>query len=44
VPASENLREIEAALKAGGNKDVTVARLPKLNHLFQASETGSPNE
>jgi len=44
VPANENLREIEAALKAGGNKDVTIARLPKLNHLFQTSETGSPNE
>jgi pimeloyl-ACP methyl ester carboxylesterase len=44
VPANENLREIEAALKAGGNKDVTVVRLPKLNHLFQTSETGSPNE
>jgi pimeloyl-ACP methyl ester carboxylesterase len=44
VSANENLRDIEAALKAGGNKDVTVARLPKLNHLFQTSETGSPNE
>jgi pimeloyl-ACP methyl ester carboxylesterase len=44
VPANENLREIEATLKAGGNKDVTVARLPKLNHLFQTSETGSPSE
>jgi hypothetical protein len=44
VPANENLREIEAALKAGGNKDVTIARLPRLNHLFQTSETGSPNE
>jgi uncharacterized protein len=44
VPANENLREIEAALKDGGNKDVTVARLLKLNHLFQTSETGSPNE
>ena len=44
VPVNENLREIEAALKAGGNKDVTIVRLPKLNHLFQTSETGSPNE
>lgn len=44
VPINENLREIEAALKAGGNKDVTIVRLPKLNHLFQTSETGSPNE
>jgi pimeloyl-ACP methyl ester carboxylesterase len=44
VPATENLREIEAALKAAGNKDVTVMRLPKLNHLFQTSETGSLSE
>jgi pimeloyl-ACP methyl ester carboxylesterase len=44
VPVTENLREIEATLKAAGAKDVTIARLPKLNHLFQTSETGSPNE
>jgi uncharacterized protein len=44
VSANENLREIEAALKAGGNNDVSIARLPKLNHLFQTCETGSPNE
>jgi pimeloyl-ACP methyl ester carboxylesterase len=44
VPVMENLREIEATLKAAGNKDVTVMRLPKLNHLFQTSETGLPGE
>lgn len=44
VPVNENLREIEAALKAGGNKDVTIVRLPKLNHLFQTCQTGSPTE
>jgi hypothetical protein len=44
VPAGENLHEIDAALKAGGNTDVTIARLPKLNHLFQTSETGSLSE
>jgi pimeloyl-ACP methyl ester carboxylesterase len=44
VPAPENLREIDAALKAAGNKDVTVMRLSKLNHLFQTSETGSLSE
>lgn len=44
VPVNENLREIEAALKAAGNKDVTIVRLPKLNHLFQTSETGLPGE
>ena len=44
VPVTENLREIEATLKTAGNKDVTTVRLPKLNHLFQTSETGSPDE
>jgi len=44
APVTENLREIEATLKAAGNKDVTIVRLPKLNHLFQTSETGSPGE
>ncbi len=44
VPAAENLREIEATLKAAGNKDVTTMRMPKLNHLFQTSETGLPGE
>lgn len=44
VPATEDLREIEAALKTARNKDVTVMRLPKLNHLFQTSETGSASE
>lgn len=44
VPPNENLREIEAALKAGGNRDVTIAKLPNLNHLFQTCKTGSPNE
>jgi len=44
VPAVENLREIEATLKAAGNRDVTVMNLPKLNHLFQTSETGAISE
>lgn len=44
IPAAENLREIEATLKTAGNKDVTIGRLSKLNHLFQTSETGSPSE
>jgi uncharacterized protein len=43
VPAN-NIKLIEDALKEGGNKDVTVAVLPKLNHLFQTSKTGSPTE
>jgi fermentation-respiration switch protein FrsA (DUF1100 family) len=44
VPARANLAEIEKALKAGGNTQVTIAELPGLNHLFQHSETGSPTE
>jgi fermentation-respiration switch protein FrsA (DUF1100 family) len=41
VPPKENLSVIEAALKAGGNKNYTIRELPKLNHLFQSAQTGS---
>jgi pimeloyl-ACP methyl ester carboxylesterase len=44
VLVTENLREIESTLKTAGNKDMTIVRLPRLNHLFQTSETGSPSE
>lgn len=44
VSAKENLTAIEAALKKGGNKNVTIVSFPKLNHLLQTSETGSPAE
>jgi uncharacterized protein len=44
VPADMNLGAIEAALKQAGNKNYTVTRLPKLNHLFQTAKTGMPNE
>ena len=44
VPAKENLELIGAALKAGGNQDVTLKAFPKLNHLFQTSQTGLPAE
>jgi uncharacterized protein len=44
VPVKENLDLIGAALKAGGNEDVTLKAFPKLNHLFQTSQTGSPSE
>lgn len=44
VPPSENLAAIGAALKAGGNADVTTTELPGLNHLFQTAKTGSPSE
>jgi fermentation-respiration switch protein FrsA (DUF1100 family) len=42
--SKENLGLISAGLKAGGNKDVTTTSFPKLNHLFQTSQTGSPGE
>lgn len=44
VPPKEDLAEIEAALKAGGNPDYSIVLLPKLNHLFQTAKTGSPQE
>jgi fermentation-respiration switch protein FrsA (DUF1100 family) len=44
VPPSQNLPEIEKALKEAGNKDFTVKELPGLNHLFQPAKTGSPSE
>lgn len=44
VPAKLNLDLIEAALKAGKNKDFTIMSFPKLNHLFQTSTTGETSE
>lgn len=44
VPAKENLENIERILKESGNKDVEVIEFENLNHLFQESETGLPNE
>jgi uncharacterized protein len=44
VPYQQNLDAIGAALKAGGNTNVTLVHLPGLNHLFQTATTGSPAE
>lgn len=44
VAYKENLGGIASGLKVGGNKDVTVKSFPKLNHLFQTSQTGLPSE
>lgn len=44
VAWKENLDLIAAALKAGNNKDFTVKSFPKLNHLFQTSQTGGLEE
>ncbi len=44
VDAEQNLTAIAAALDRGGNRDVTVHRLPEHNHLFQRARTGLMNE
>ena len=44
IAPKENLAAIEAALKAGGNKDYLVKELPGLNHLFQTASTGGVSE
>jgi len=44
VLADENLPQIEAALKKGGNRGYQIVKLPKLNHLFQTARTGHPSE
>lgn len=40
VDPEQNLPPIERALRAGGNKHITVRRMPDLNHLFQRAKTG----
>jgi pimeloyl-ACP methyl ester carboxylesterase len=44
VLPDQNLPAVETALKQGGNKDVTVLGLPRLNHLLQTAKTGLPAE
>ncbi|MCB9748723.1 MAG: alpha/beta fold hydrolase [Myxococcales bacterium] len=44
VDPAQNLPEIEKALKKARNRDVTIKRLPGLNHLFQEANTGLPME
>jgi uncharacterized protein len=44
VSPDENLVAIARALKAGRNRDVTIKKLPGLNHLFQECTTGLPDE
>lgn len=40
VDPDQNLPAIERALRDGGNKRITVRKLPGLNHLFQKARTG----
>ena len=44
VPAEENLEAIKIILEENGNKAIKTIQLEGLNHLFQESETGLPNE
>ena len=44
VDPKQNLPPIEAALKEGGNTNVTIKEFPGLNHLFQHCQTGAPSE
>ena len=44
VPPNEHEDKIVRALKEGGNQDVTVKILPKANHYFVTSKTGSWSE
>lgn len=44
VTPQENLKAIASALERGGNTQVTTMEMAGLNHLFQESETGSPDE
>lgn len=44
VPPEQNINAIKSALSKGENKKVTTEILPGLNHLFQESKTGLPNE
>jgi len=42
VAPEVNAPPLERALRRGGNRDVTVRVLPRANHLFQETDSGSP--
>lgn len=44
VPPDPNQAELKEALAKAGNEDAEVLTLDGLNHLFQAAQTGLPNE
>ena len=44
VSAKENTSAIEKILKNNGNNDVEIVTMEGLNHLFQQSDTGLPDE
>ena len=44
IDAEVNMAMIEQALKSGGNEDVTIVVLERLNHMLQPANTGLPAE
>jgi pimeloyl-ACP methyl ester carboxylesterase len=44
VDPDQNMPVMEKALRAAGNKQFTLRKLPGLNHLFQKSSSGLPTE
>jgi pimeloyl-ACP methyl ester carboxylesterase len=44
VIASQNVPPIAKALEQAGNRDYTIVKLPRLNHLFQTATSGTPSE
>lgn len=44
VPIEHNLPALEKALRVAQNSDVTILKMPGLNHLMQTARTGSPAE
>lgn len=44
ITPKENLNAIKKALRKAGNRNMTIMELPDLNHLFQESDTGAPQE
>lgn len=44
ITPKENLKAIKKALRKAKNKQATIKELPGLNHLFQESDTGAPQE
>ncbi|SDX18071.1 hypothetical protein SAMN05444487_111111 [Marininema mesophilum] len=44
VSSKQNLPAMAEALEDAGNKDYTIVKFPRLNHLFQTAKTGSPAE
>lgn len=44
VPPKAHMPEMEKALRAGGNRDVTITQIPQANHMLQKSASGGMYE